>query len=63
MATDMGNEIGRQNGMLDTIQGKVGKMNDGFVQKIIRCICTFPQTASADVRIESANKRTEKLLR
>ena len=58
MATDMGAEIEKQNKQLDLIQGKVIY----FVIYYMSSMMMF-QTAGADVRIEQANKRTEKLLK
>ena len=58
MATDMGAEIEKQNKQLDLIQGKVIY----FVIYYMSIMMMF-QTAGADVRIEQANKRTEKLLK
>ena len=58
MATDMGAEIEKQNKQLDLIQGKVIY----FVIYYMSSMMMF-QTAGADVRIEQANKRTEKLIK
>ena len=58
MATDMGAEIEKQNKQLDLIQGKVM-----FFIMLYMSIMMMLQTAGADVRIEQANRRTEKLLK
>ena len=58
MATDMGAEIEKQNKQLDLIQGKVIYFVIYYMSSMMMI-----QTAGADVRIEQANKRTEKLLK
>ena len=58
MATDMGAEIEKQNKQLDLIQGKVIYFVIYYMSSMMMI-----QTAGADIRIEQANKRTEKLLK